>query len=784
GFSSLSDFLDRLLSSKDQQTAALVSRYISNSGRELLEHIQRRQPTLVGEWTLEQLVNTLQHEGESLKLLLSRDQRTTITSLLEGFSMKELMEEIEVVAPTLLSVLQGVAMPGETADEARKPGQRNVFSTISCMLAFCRSQKASNFAIILGLYLLAAGASKREIQVLAHAGLCLSYTSILEHVKKLSAEGTQCYIKEAHRNACSIVWANLNIAFRVSQQRIENMNHFDNGTTATLIPIFDPSTQKNLPWGALPHSLKLPRETRRPIFDFTPESVLPTGDVTKQLRNNCLYQLKRMAVENVASLARFKGPLGKAPEVKKIPLHRTEQFPLPAMSIDESSIEGTVKVIQQILSELKMTEDDMQELGLLFVDGDLLTMNLLDKVEGNRRFSKDFKEAIQYTVRRLGLFHTKLALARLTVIEHYGKPNSKWAGGLWWENAVLGWKPQVVGWKGAKATPWKPSHELLHISLPAHVIDGLRIHCGKDNFDAWTKECSFHEFESVANETFNKLFSTHAFDEQKDRPDGIQDQTFENSILYNRDALLYIEFVAAIKCGDIGRVVNTLRVYVVMMRGVGSMPKYADAVFETLGQLDKYPENLREIFLANWLVNMTGRKDGFKEVDLLQEHQNFWAKVIYNAKGTNKSWAWLSMITVCIFTLRDAMRTVQAAFEIPAYGTRHTNPKITEEIDLLCKRLRENKIQSYIANREGNDEIPASRDVLELGSAYCNGAKAYANFRKDPRIIINEGIKENAEDNDDSMETPGDDSESISDVGDFGDVCVDDDDLAVDEEEF
>jgi hypothetical protein len=29
----------------------------------------------------------------------------------------------------------------------------------------------------------------------------------------------------------------------------------------------------------------------------------------------------------------------------------------------------------------------------------------------------------------------------------------------------------------------------------------------------------------------------------------------------------------------------------------------------------------------NWLANLTGKINGFKEKDLLQEHQNFWAKV-------------------------------------------------------------------------------------------------------------------------------------------------------------
>lgn len=35
----------------------------------------------------------------------------------------------------------------------------------------------------------------------------------------------------------------------------------------------------------------------------------------------------------------------------------------------------------------------------------------------------------------------------------------------------------------------------------------------------------------------------------------------------------------------------------------------------------------REAWLVNWLANLSGKPDGFKEMDLLQEHQNFWLKV-------------------------------------------------------------------------------------------------------------------------------------------------------------
>jgi hypothetical protein len=34
-----------------------------------------------------------------------------------------------------------------------------------------------------------------------------------------------------------------------------------------------------------------------------------------------------------------------------------------------------------------------------------------------------------------------------------------------------------------------------------------------------------------------------------------------------------------------------------------------------------------ELILSNMLVNMTGKENGWKETDLLQEHINYWIKV-------------------------------------------------------------------------------------------------------------------------------------------------------------
>lgn len=54
--------------------------------------------------------------------------------------------------------------------------------------------------------------------------------------------------------AFMIIWDNLNIAFRVGEQRKAFLDHFDNRTTATLVPLC------GVEFGGLPLDLKPKRE--------------------------------------------------------------------------------------------------------------------------------------------------------------------------------------------------------------------------------------------------------------------------------------------------------------------------------------------------------------------------------------------------------------------------------------------------------------------------------------------------------------------------------------------
>jgi hypothetical protein len=128
--------------------------------------------------------------------------------------------------------------------------------------------------------------------------------------------------------------------------------------------------------------MKPPRDSTTPIFDWKPEQVLPEPEQASQLVDVCKWLLKSIAIDHIEGLGRLRASLGPYPAVDSIKLHKTEQYPLPAMHIDESSLEGTINVYLSILKDLGVTDKLLEKHGLLFTDGDLLTDSLSSKVCG------------------------------------------------------------------------------------------------------------------------------------------------------------------------------------------------------------------------------------------------------------------------------------------------------------------------------------------------------------------------------------------------------------------
>ena len=130
------------------------------------------------------------------------------------------------------------------------------------MLAKSRNEHATEFQMSMGMYFLACGTSRSmfniTFNVLNHAGITLSYPQAISKLKQLSEEQLTQTRNIAKTEAFMLIWDNLNIAFKVSEQRHDSKDHFDNGTTATLVPLY------GVKRGELPFKPK--HTNRRPIY--------------------------------------------------------------------------------------------------------------------------------------------------------------------------------------------------------------------------------------------------------------------------------------------------------------------------------------------------------------------------------------------------------------------------------------------------------------------------------------------------------------------------------------
>ncbi|KAJ6514380.1 hypothetical protein C8R47DRAFT_1282359 [Mycena vitilis] len=282
GYRTLHEFLADLLAAKDAHQSSQVSQTLINHGDELLDLIRRRQPDLVSQWVSRVAADILKEEGATLAQILRPPQGQGVSTTLESFSLAQILADAEYHAPTLCMLLRSLAR--EEADE--EPGKQKrrdvdlVLSTVICMLVQTRNEKSSEYQTTMSFYLLACGATRSQFESVCLerlAGLCLAYRTTLRKVNILGQERLAEIRKTAHEKMIMLIWDNLNFAFRVGQQRLGSNDHFDNGTTATLVVL----------WGLvisdLPLDLLSPRKTRLPVLEFTAGDLLPSLQDVQQL---------------------------------------------------------------------------------------------------------------------------------------------------------------------------------------------------------------------------------------------------------------------------------------------------------------------------------------------------------------------------------------------------------------------------------------------------------------------------------------------------------------------
>lgn len=183
----------------------------------------------------------------------------------------------------------------------------------------------------------------------------------------------------AHSAPVAHVYDNINWIIKIAEQILGRSQAQENGTCATIFPLFE-ARREDMTTKALLDSI----DTAMPL---ALSDIVLTADEQEFHRRCIIHTVLRALVDYSGEhFNRFKKDVEncRPDSDDKIPLHKTDVYPLPAMNINESSITGNAEVMEAIFEELKqpITEPSFMD-EVRIVCGDQLSVTNLRSVTSN-----------------------------------------------------------------------------------------------------------------------------------------------------------------------------------------------------------------------------------------------------------------------------------------------------------------------------------------------------------------------------------------------------------------
>ncbi|KAJ6617239.1 hypothetical protein B0H10DRAFT_2384929 [Mycena sp. CBHHK59/15] len=713
----------------------------------------------VASWAENYVEDVIQNEGQNVTAskVLQTGGTSVDNSYVTGFSMVkvgEMLGSAARVATKMLNAFATSARNLKTNLPQRAAKRFTVVTSAALALLGEFSHKNNYSRRIMGLYLYATGAQRQTITVMSHLGISESYqnlthkpcTNISRRTRRVSGDdappapppstptetsteptypqipiklSTLRELSLSMRNFARVVastglfaasYDNINMVFRAAEQILGRTDSQENGTCATVFAL----------WRATVENMRI--SDLNAAFDAAPplslkDILLSVPEL--ELMDKCLrHCILRIIVEHGGEkFAKFRKALDTALPVTpdKIELHQTHLHPLPAWNIDESTIVG--KQIELEVKGLSHWKWIVKILG-----GDQLSIARLHSLLNIRAGHEGGYSGFGWGVWMPGLFHGKIADMHGFFITHWGVPHrgTRNPGCLSFHNTHLHRSPILL----SSLPPFRVCRDLAFTSLYSRVLHCLLLASEKSSLEDCAASIeTYEQLEVLAATIQSKFANTDLVSELRWQRGMAQtaegaipagDEIFENACLLLRDALISREFTDSIKAGDSGRIVLVLKLLALGFRGNGRS-KYAYEMLHLIHNLTHvWPKPIQNIILNNWLVNPTGNPFSWVEVDLMQEHMNFWIKTIYQAHGSAASWEWLGMVAPCVTALRHLSTSITQILGSDQ-GTKHEPANLSTDINLLMKSLAEHDVYKIKGRVFAEGDGTPTPDVISVG---------------------------------------------------------------------
>ncbi|VDB95732.1 unnamed protein product [Peniophora sp. CBMAI 1063] len=560
---------------------------------------------------------------------------------------------------------------------------------IVSQMLYSRNQRRSLWQKLITLYLKSSGLSANGLDYLHALGVTMSHRWSITIETRLSEQSMKEAVHAFLHQPSVFAHDNLNLAFRKFSQRVDNLDHFDSGTDATLFTQpFRPSSDPlpNLSNSEFQQSRRAGSTT--PLTEAELLALFEKAGPSIRARkvHEILLALIHSPAFDLETYPHKDDPCLRPPDpVHELPCgpeYVTIQYVLSTLHIEEGSYQGNLKLLGDWLVQLGVvTRKALERFGLEklwpFV-GDQLTVERLRGLVNSRSQDMAACDRLDHLVPIGGWFHLEIAHTTSIYDQHAGT------------NAGKGLRHAFTNLERKGLSSLKTSTPYYH-HLREGILHTAEAHLracwldieGIDNL-AELRSYSPSDLVDVAKDILDLYASVDAYERANDHPEEDKDHVFANGIMFRSDALDYIVLMSAIKHGDVGMMENMLPTLLCRFAGGGN-PKYAIEVLDLLQCLhhEWTPELSTFVREFCWLVNIKGHRDSFLPIDFAQEHNIKAIKVTYRSNGPYSGWELMSRRSPTIPKMRLLRECLDNLVPTVRRGSTHTAPQKEKDVDKL-----------------------------------------------------------------------------------------------------
>ncbi|KAF5337723.1 hypothetical protein D9611_014522 [Ephemerocybe angulata] len=636
------------------------------------------------------------------------------------------------------------------------------------MLLFFRYKYAIVFQTVIGIFLFTCNANRDIISILGRMGLTVAYDTILATLHILASD-TNTYLQafgcllQDGQPTFLLLFDNVNKMRRAWQHTSYHNDEMQSGTAATLIQLED------VPPGALSSEPLLDAQRKKRRQELTVD-VLWKDINWEHIQLTGVGTILRVWVKHVPALQRFQGDVdlffSKESAVHPLRLRKSTIIPMRPTAINEATTAGTQDVLHNLMIGQLRILPTWTHRWVIMVCGDQLTIDRMRKLKRYMAKTDTAYDRHDWVLPIIQLWHLKWNLQKAIIRMNWSPIVGEGVNGL--RHDIHALRREKFN---EKKCDFYPAHHILEDVFEALILSALRLECekvtGKEDeanvklldglqacftANAELAGCNFEYLRTLALKVYQKYLTAAAAEAAKD-PVGSSldsqsesesedsggsevgsdqsrsqapkqalepDESLANTINFMRATFWYLEVCAAIAEGDIGRVFEVIKLLRFSFWGAGCT-NYGNEMLElACNFLYEFSEGLKEAVLNNYLVNPSGKPGHWFELDLLQEHFNFWLKRLFNSKShsfDSKHLAEAVGLNIGGFSLlRDLFPGV---FGIRKKSYSHSDPEKQTDINILGEHYRSEKVLAHQSGRtqpyEVIDEFAKGIDILSSG---------------------------------------------------------------------